>query len=124
MKRNGFTLIEVICVLGICGIIFGIVSINSRSIVRQIDDYKFKNACLNLISDLRYAKTCALTHGYVRIIFNENGYDINYCTFSNSTIKKVKFNNGIELNVNIEDKNNIYKQGQCFTTYMFDYNHR
>lgn len=90
MKRRGFTLIELIIVLAIIGLGFGI-SVLKFSIVDKIGA---KNEIQTFIDDYSYVRSLSLSSGKVYSInISENTYEISGPKEKTRNLKYIKSNN-------------------------------
>lgn len=104
VKKKGFTLIEIVSVLGILGVIAGIHSFNTKAFIANVE---LKRATKELITDLRYAKMYAASNynSTVKLLFNgemPGEYFSSYKIYDSSkmvgaTIKEVKLKQNIVI---------------------------
>lgn len=102
--KKAFTLIELICILGIISIVFGIAYPTIKFYIRKD---KLRMATETLINDLRYAKMYAMTNNNqgVNVRFENSGgiggFDsyliYNPSNMAKMTIKKVSLPSGVRI---------------------------
>ena len=92
LNKKGFTLMELILVIGIISIISSIVMIN----INSQQDVLLKSYAEQLVQDIRRIRTKTIyeKNTQYRILFHNNGYRI---LLNLNTLEKVEFDNNITL---------------------------